>query len=404
MLAFQLEAAASTQDEEEIMALAALCHFTTAICRSPDLQQVLQASLDLVIHQVIRAEAGAIIFLRDAQTDGLAAAVHQGLPESHPCLGKGFPEKCLCGLAAHSGKVIYSRNGCEDERHIHRWPGMASHQDLSLPLKVRDQIVGVLHLYLTPDKEIGEWELLLLEIVSGQLSLAIDNARLAAAIQEKSEQLHGLHTRLAESEEAERRRLALELHDGVGQNLSVLNLNLNRAQTLLPPDPGDKLHSCLTDSIALVSETADLIRDLTTRLRPSLLNDFGLLAALRWYGVLFARRTGIAVNIEGCEPTPRLPIWVELPLFRIVQEALTNVAKHAQVSQVTITEEVEEDRVRLVIADKGVGFHLPDLDRSGNSQNWGLMIMKERAAAVGGDCRFESSPWAGTRVVVEAPR
>jgi signal transduction histidine kinase len=399
-----MEVEASNQDDEEIMALAALCHLTAAICRSPDLQQILQASLDLVIQQVIRAEAGAIVFLMDASTGRLAAAVHRGLPGNHPCLGQVFPEKCLCGLAAQSGKVIYSPNGCEDERHVHRWPGMTSHQDLSLPLQARDQIVGVLHLYLTPDREIGEREHQLLQVVSGQLGLAIDNARLAAAIQEESEQLRGLRTRLAEAEEAERRRLALELHDRVGQSLSVLNLNLNRAQSMLTPDPDNKLYSCLTASITLVSETVDMIRDLMAKLRPPLLDEFGLLAALRWYGVRFAQRTGIVVKIEGEEPAPRLPILVELPLFRIAQEALTNVAKHAQVGQVTITEEVKEDRVLLVIVDNGVGFHLPDLDGSGNSPHWGLMTMKERAAAVGGHCRFESSPGAGTRVVVEVPR
>lgn len=386
------------------MALAALCRLNAIVSRSPDLQQILQDSLDLVIHQVVRTKAGVIIFLLDEQTGEMAAAVHRGVPEGHPCLGKGPPAQCLCSLAAQSGEVITSWDGSRVEGHICRWPGMASHQGLSLPLKAQDQVLGVLHLFLTQTREITGGELQLLKAVAGQIGLALNNALLAAAVQEQGEHLCGLRARLAEAEEAERHRLAQELHDQVGQSLSVLGLNLNRAQSLLSPGLGNKLHSYLAESIALVYQTADMIRDLMAKLRPPLLDDFGLLAALRSYGVLLARRTGIVISIEGCEPTPRLPILVELPLFRIAQEALTNVAKHAQISQVTVTEEVEGDRVRLVIADNGVGFHLPDLGRFEDRPHWGLMTMKERAAAVGGHCRIESRPGAGTRVVVEVPR
>jgi signal transduction histidine kinase len=386
------------------MALAALCHLTATVSRSPDLQQILQDSMDLVVHQVVRTEAGVIIFLLDEQTGEMAVAAHHGVPADHPCLVKGLLGECLCGLAAKSGQVISSRNGSRDDRHVCRWPGMHPHQDLSLPLKARDQVLGVLHLHLTPHREITAGDHQLLGALTGQLSLAIDNARLAAAVQEQGEQLWGLRARLVEAEEAERQRLTRELHDQVGQSLSVLGLNLNLVQSLLSRGSGDKINSYLAESIALVHQTVDMIRDLMAQLRPPLLDNFGLLAALRWYGLLLARRAGIIVRIVGCEPTPRLPISVELPLFRIAQEALTNVAKHAQISQVTVTQEVEGDLVRLVIADSGVGFHLPDLGRFLDRPHWGLMTMKERAAAVGGHCRIESCPGAGTRVVVEVPR
>jgi two-component system sensor histidine kinase UhpB len=239
--------------------------------------------------------------------------------------------------------------------------------------------------------------------VATQVSFAIDNSRLAAAVVEQGEQLRGLSARLAEAEEAARQRLARELHDRVGQNLSILSLNLNLAQNLLSPESPDRLASRLAESIALVHETVGMVRDLMAELRPPLLDDFGLLATLRWYGAQFARRRGIAVNIQG-EITPRLPISVELPLFRIAQEALTNVARHAQASQVTIAHEEEGDLVRLVIADNGVGFDLSRPERSEDRPHWGLMTMRERAAAVGGHCRIESHPGAGTRVVVEVHR
>lgn len=386
------------------MALAPLGYLTAAVIRSPDLQQILQDSIDLLVRQMFAGEVGVIIFLFDEQTGEKAVAAHQGVPADHPCLVKGLPEKCWCSLAAWSGRVIFSRNGSRDDRHVCCWPDMPNHQDLCLPLKARDRVLGVLHLILAPDREVTAGEHQMLKAVASHLSLTLNNIQLAVAVRDQGEQLRGLTARLAESEEAARHRLAQELHDRVGQSLTLLGLNLNLAQSLLPPESGPRLHSCLADSVVLVLQTAEMVRGLMAELRPPVLDECGLLAALRWHGTTFARQTGIAVKIEGTEPTPRLPITVELPLFRIVQEALTNVAKHALASQVTITEEEEGSLVRLIIADNGMGFDLPPPGRFEDRPHWGLMTMRERAAAVGGQCRIESRPGVGTRVVVEVHR
>ena len=233
-----------------------------------------------------------------------------------------------------------------------------------------------------------------------------------AALQQYAERLRALATQLAEVAEAERQRLARELHDQVGQNLTALGINLNIVRSQLPEEAAALVRSRLDDSLSLVEQTAERIRDVMAYLRPPVLDDYGLVAALHWYGEQFARRTDIATVVEGEAPVPRLAARVENALFRIAQEALTNVAKHAQATQVTVTVEVEGGTLRLVVADDGVGFdpsttlrtspaHLaePDGDRG-----WGLLTMTERAEAVGGHCRIESDPRQGTRVIVEVAR
>jgi signal transduction histidine kinase len=205
-------------------------------------------------------------------------------------------------------------------------------------------------------------------------------------------------------EEAEREHLARELHDQVCQSLTALGLTLTLLQLQMPRKAKPELLSRLADAVVLVEQTGLSIRDLMSELRPPMLDDYGLMSALHWYGEKFFGMTGIAVNVQGQEVAPRLAAPVELALFRIVQEAMNNVAKHAQATEVVLTEEIDHHTVRLVIADNGVGF---DQERVGQPEGrhlWGLMTMSERATAAGGTCRIESQPGKGTQVVVEVSR
>jgi signal transduction histidine kinase len=224
------------------------------------------------------------------------------------------------------------------------------------------------------------------------------------AMQQYAERLRALSARLAEVAEAERQRLSRELHDQIGQNLTALGINLNIVRTQMPEEAAASVSSRLDDSLSLVEQTTERIRDLMANLRPPVLDDYGLVAALNWYGGQFRGRTGIAVALEGEEPNPRLATHVENALFRIAQEALTNAAKHAQAGQVTVTVEVKGDTLRLIVADDGIGFDLEQLTESDGSRGWGLLTMTERAEAVGGHCRVETGPGQGTQVSVEVSR
>jgi len=231
-----------------------------------------------------------------------------------------------------------------------------------------------------------------------------ERKRAEEALQQYAERLRALTAQMAEVAEAERQRLARELHDQVGQNLTALGINLNIVRTQMPEETAAPVRSRLDDSLSLVEQTAARIRDVMANLRPPVLDDYGLVAALHWYREQFTRRTDIAIAVEGEEPVPRLAARVENALFRIAQEALTNVAKHAQATQVTVTVEVDSGTLRLAVADDGIGFDPAHPAEPDGGRGWGLLTMTERAEAVGGRCRIESYPGQGTRVIVEVAR
>ena len=230
--------------------------------------------------------------------------------------------------------------------------------------------------------------------------------QLFEAVRKQGEQLRALTQQLAKTQEVERRALTRELHDQIGQNLTALDLNLNIIQTQLVINSGranEIIWSRIKDSLDIISQTGDRIRDVMTHLRPQILDDFGLIAALRWYIDLFASRVDFSVILQAEELNLKLAAPVEDTLFRIAQEALTNAAKHARPSLVTLTISSYNDMVYLIISDDGVGFALADQAAPAEKRHWGLITMAERATAIGGYCRVESQPGKGTRVIVEAP-
>jgi len=134
------------------------------------------------------------------------------------------------------------------------------------------------------------------------------------------------------------------------------------------------------------------------------LDDYGLIPALDWYAKRLARRIGVEITVSGEDPTPRLPPRTETALFRIAQEALTNVAKHAQASQAEVTVSASGSHVSLVIVDDGVGFDTAQSQAGDDLGGWGMINMVERAEAIGGCCEIDSVPAEGTRVTVEVAR
>jgi PAS domain S-box-containing protein len=217
-------------------------------------------------------------------------------------------------------------------------------------------------------------------------------------------QLRDLAARLSEVEEAEKRQIAQELHDQVGQNLTVLGINLNIIRSQISKKSAKLADYRLRDSLELLEKTTEIIRNVMSDLRPSILDDYGLLAGIRWYSEKFSVRTNIAVTIHGKELTLRLPISVETTMFRITQEALTNIAKHSQAQKAFINLEERDDKVQLSIADDGIGFDPETVYKMKKEMVWGLHAIKERAEALGGKFIVESKPGKGTKIIVEIKR
>jgi PAS domain S-box-containing protein len=222
-------------------------------------------------------------------------------------------------------------------------------------------------------------------------------------LRQYSWRLRTLASKTADVVEAERQHLAQELHDQVGQKLTVLGINLNIVQSKLSPDVDKSIQFYLEDSILLVEQTTERIRDVMANLRPPLLDDYGLIAALRWFCDQFTRRTNIAASVVGKETEARLAPRVENALFRIAQEAITNIAKHAQASKLTVKLEATETSFQLVITDDGIGFDTTKSSEPNDELGWGLLTMAERAEAVGGQCSIVSASGRGTMVIVDVP-
>jgi PAS domain S-box-containing protein len=230
-----------------------------------------------------------------------------------------------------------------------------------------------------------------------------ERRRVEETLREQSRQLRVLSARLSEAEESERKRIARELHDQVGQNLTVVGINLNIVKSMLPAGENDALQARLEDSIVLVEEIAEFTRGLMGDLRPPDMDLLGLVAAIGWYGERFSMRTGVKITVAGEEIHPRPAPDIENNLFRIVQEVLTNIGKHAKAGCARIWIDVFDGTLQLVIVDDGVGFDPAQTPKTGGPGGWGLLTMAERAEAIGGRLIVESKPGQGTRVTVEVP-
>ncbi|MHB0878003.1 MAG: GAF domain-containing protein [Anaerolineae bacterium] len=359
----------------------------------------------------LRASVGALFVLPEPGS---------GRPERVVTLGSGWAEAGAdaCGNDFSCCVPALGQGGREPVRltrgqFVAMCPGWSDaalsdwgEEGLLVPVPGERRTVALmLFAGLADGRSVSAEDIVMSQAAAGRVGQAIENALLFEAVRSQRQQVLALSARLAQSEEAERQRLARELHDEVGQNLTALGLNLNIASMALPHDGAtDPVRLRIDDSLALVSQTTEAIRNVMADLRPPGLDEYGLLSALRWYGSRFRARTGLAFSLEGGEPDPRLPSSLETALFRIAQEALTNVAKHAAAMHAVVSVMAEPGLVRLTVADDGAGFDVATLPAHEQPHGWGLLTMRERSQAEGGSCRVESSLGQGTRVIVEVPR
>jgi signal transduction histidine kinase len=216
--------------------------------------------------------------------------------------------------------------------------------------------------------------------------------------------LQRLSAQLMSAQEAERARLSRELHDELGQALTAVSLDLAEALKALPPESGDRLGEKLVEARSLTDQALDLVRRIALDLRPGILDDLGLVAALRWHLKRWTRTFDIEVEFQAVNLEERLDPEVETALYRIAQEALTNVAKHAQASRVGVYLERKPCAVVALIEDNGRGFESGELAvREASEQGAGLLGMRERVALLEGKFNLWSRPGHGTRLSVEIP-
>ncbi|HEX6292621.1 MAG TPA: sensor histidine kinase, partial [Herpetosiphonaceae bacterium] len=233
--------------------------------------------------------------------------------------------------------------------------------------------------------------------VADQIEIGIQQAMLSEQVRSAEQDLQRLSRQMIEVQESERRHLALELHDEIGQTLTGLKLILEMIQRL----PIDEFQRRLSEAQALVNDLMARVRQLSLDLRPAMLDDLGLLPTLVWHFERYTAQTNVQVTFAHTGLGRRFPPEVETATYRIVQEALTNVARHSQVRHVTVSLWVIGDMLTVQIEDQGAGFD-PSIDQA-SSASRGLPGMRERAALLGGELVVETMPGVGTLIRAELP-
>jgi signal transduction histidine kinase len=233
--------------------------------------------------------------------------------------------------------------------------------------------------------------------------VAEENAALYEELKRKEEIRTELLKKVIGAQEEERRRIARELHDETSQALTALVVGMDTA-TLGRELDNAKLEEKLAGLKQLAVRTLEGVHGLIFDLRPSILDDLGLVASLQWYAENRLAPTGVRFHLEVSGEDRRLPGEVETALFRIGQEALSNVAKHAEASNVVLSVEFEEDAVAVEVEDDGQGFDPSTVEQPpAGPVGWGILGMRERTSLLGGVLEISSQPGAGTRVRATIP-
>lgn len=260
----------------------------------------------------------------------------------------------------------------------------------------KDPLGVIVSIFTNRPSSLQKGDMELLKGLADQAAVAITNANLFKQVQIGREYQRKLAKSIVDVQEEERRHIARELHDHLGQILTGLQFMLENTKN----QSGDKQRASIEEIQKTIGEVIGQVREMSLNLRPSMLDDMGLLPTLQWHIERFTSQTGIHVNFKSGKFEQRLPPEVETTTYRIIQEALTNVARHAQVKEVFVGLVIQEETLWIEILDQGAGFNS---SVEINKPTSGLSGMRERASLAGGYIVIESFVNQGTQIVVALP-
>jgi signal transduction histidine kinase len=372
-----------------------------------DLEGTLERALEVVL-EVTGLPAGWILLLPQVGGEPVLAGAARLPPDIVEGLAGFRPPDCECKqvLASRRPLVVHPLHEDCPIRRLDLGKGRPATCHATVPLLTRSEALGVLNLASDDLVCFDEQELTLLSAIGRQLGLAVENARLWEGLEQRDRLRRQFVEGAMAAQEEERKQIARELHDQTGQALTSLLLGLGALEA--EADGSGELAvspARLQDLKAIVADTLDGVRELALGLRPSVLDDLGLVPALKRVVRTFKARHALAIDFQtvGLEGV-RLPPAVETALYRIVQEALTNVVQHASANRVSMLLKARAGAVALIVEDDGHGFEVERLLRDPVDKQWlGLYGMRERAEQLGGRLTVESAPGGGTTVFVEVP-
>jgi signal transduction histidine kinase len=355
------------------------------------------------LREVLGADHAAVMLL-DEDDNGFTVRAVEGADAARFAGARVPIGSPIAGRVARAGRALVLNDLPPPEAP--EW-GRESHlMDIRLeaalgaPLSVNGRTFGVVTVTSVNPRQFTPDDLELMSIVADRVSPAIERGRLLEQVRTAQEQQRVLSRRILTAQEEERRRLAAELHDELGQILTAVKIALESV-----PEPGrlDRPNGHLKAALASVDQAMSRVHDLALNLRPAVLDDLGLAAALRWYVDRFARAAGLEAHL-ALQPIPRFDSDVETACFRIVQETLTNAARHAQARHFWVALEMRGRTLELRMRDDGIGFDVPAARaRARGGGSMGLLGMEERVTLLGGTLRVRSQPRKGSEIRAHLP-
>lgn len=369
--------------------------------KSLDLDQILGQALEEVM-RLTDVDAGAV-FLREDIIGKLELIAYRGLSEQ------------AARIASEMGMLDGSCGGVVEKGQMVLVPDISGYRGRRAASLKREKLNSLVHVPLTAKgnvlgsmcvgtrrlKALEPNQRELLNVIGNQIAASVENARLYAEVQQKEKMRGELFKKSINAQEEERRRIARELHDDTSQALTAL---IFAAEEALEMDQISDVHQRLSRMRDLAQSTLDGVHKLIFDLRPTMLDHLGLVPALRWFAESRLKPKGARVSIRETSQPCRLPAEVETALFRVVQEAITNIARHAAARNVNIVFEFEDDTAAVFVEDDGVGFNMFEPTLSPDTgRGLGLMGMQERLELLDGDLEINSAPGVGTRLYIQVP-
>lgn len=384
----------------------AIVTITHALTETLELEELLQLITNVAQDIIVNAD-WATIHIWQPKTNQLQLAASAGLETAAEADPLTLDES-IAGRVMIVGEVINILDLQTEPHLLPLSPGVQARSLLVAPVESRLRRIGAISVQGATASIFDDDDERLLKILGVQAGMAIENARLYAEqrqarekAEKQRERMRHMARRVMQAQEKERTRIARELHDESGQSLTSLKISLDLIRSMLPEELSD-IRQGLSDVLALTDQTMSNLRLLSHNLRPPGLDAFGLDAALAGLCQDFETHTPLSVAYAGVA-LPELAALPALALYRVAQEALTNISKHAQATEAQVSLTQDSDMITLTIKDNGSGFSPPNLEETLPAQGAGLAGMVERLEMVHGRLHIESTPGQGSCLTAVVP-
>ncbi|MDR9459110.1 MAG: GAF domain-containing sensor histidine kinase [Dehalococcoidia bacterium] len=387
-------------------ALLALSRVSAAVSGLWDLNAVLNVALDTML-DIMNGTIGYIMLV-DEQSQSLSLKVLRGLPEKYAPdmrlkIGEG-----IGGKVVQTGRAVLVEDLSEDPRAV--WRDLINAEGLkaflSVPLRAKDTVLGVLNVASRLPHHFTQDDMHLLHAIGDQVGVAIEQAELYNQLRKERENYRQLARYMLITQEAERGRVARELHDETSQSLTGLSLNMQAILNIAKASNfgDDAFRTKLEQAHNITFQLNSEINKIMKSLRPTALDSLGLGPAVHQYAENRLQPAGIKVLVKQEGMEERLPSEVEFGLYRIAQGSISNIAWHSQAKNAVIDIECTSDELIMQIEDDGQGFDASQpIEVDGSGRGRGLLSMKERASLLGGTCDIQSTLGKGTKIIVKVP-